>query len=83
MALTAKQRNALPDKAFAYPKKRKYPVPTKSQAKKAGISEKQRLKIHRNALSRAAQKGTTGAYDTVLKLVHKRSGVSKDKKAKR
>lgn len=83
MALTAKQRNALPDKAFAYPKKRKYPVPTKAQAKKAGISEKQRLKIHRNALARAAQKGTTGTYNTVLKKVKKRSGVSKDKKARR
>ena len=83
MALTTKQRNALPDNAFAYPKKRKYPVPTKAQAKKAGISEKQRLAIHRNALSRAAQKGTSGAYSTVLKKVRKRSGVSKGKKAKR
>lgn len=82
MALTTKQRDALPDKAFAYPKKRKYPVPTKAQAKKAGISEKQRLAIHRNALSRASQKGTSGTYDTVLTLVHKRSGVSKDKKGK-
>ena len=36
MALTTKQRNALPDNAFAYPKKRKYPVPTKAQAKKVG-----------------------------------------------
>ena len=81
MALTTKQRNALPDKAFAYPKKRKYPVPTKAQAKKAGISEKQRLAIHRNALSRAAQKGTAGTYSTVLKKVQKRSGVSKGEKA--
>ena len=83
MALTTKQRNALPDKAFAYPKKRKYPVPTKTQAKKAGISEKQRVAIHRNALARAAQKGTTGTYNRVLDLVHKRSGVSKGKKARR
>ena len=83
MALTTKQRNALPDNAFAYPKKRKYPVPTKKQAKKAGISEKKRLAIHRNALARAAQKGTGGTYSTVLKKVQKRSGVSKGKKAKR
>ena len=83
MALTTKQRNALPDRAFAYPKKRKYPVPTKRQAKKAGISEKQRLKIHRNALARAAQKGTEGTYNTVLKKVQKRSGVSKEKKGRR
>ena len=83
MALTTKQRNALPDNAFAYPKKRKYPVPTKAQAKNAGISEKERMAIHRNALSRAAQKKTSGAYSTVLKKVRKRSGVSKGKKAKR
>ena len=76
MALTRKQRKALPDEAFAYPKKRKYPVPTKAQAKKAGISEKQRLKLHRNALARAAQKGTSGSYDHVLRLVRKRSDVS-------
>ena len=37
----------------------------------------------RNALSRAAQKGTSGAYSTVLKKVQKRSGVSKGKKSKR
>jgi len=83
MALSSKQRDALPDNAFAYPRKRKYPVPTKAQAKKAGISEKQRLAIHRNALARAAQKGTSGTYSTVLKKVRKRSGVSKGKKSKR
>lgn len=82
MALSSKQRNALPDNAFAYPKKRKYPVPTKAQAKKAGISEKQRLAIHRDALARAAQQGTAGTYSTVLKKVHKRSGVSKGKRTK-
>ncbi len=78
MALTSKQRKALPDKAFAYPKQRKYPVPTKAQAKKAGISEKQRLKLHRNALARAAQKGTSGSYSHVRKVVRKRSDVSAD-----
>lgn len=83
MALTTKQRSALPDNAFAYPKKRKYPVPTRAQAKKAGISEKQRLAIHRNALARAAQKGTAGTYSTVLKKVQRRSGVSKGSKPKR
>jgi hypothetical protein len=34
-------------------------VPTKAQARKAGISEAQRLRAHRNALSRAAQSGTS------------------------
>ena len=43
-----KQRDKLPDSAFVYPKKRKYPVPTKKQAEKAGISERQRLRLHRN-----------------------------------
>ncbi len=75
MALKAKQRNALPDSAFVYPKKRKYPVPTKKQAKKAGISEKQRLALHRNALSRAAQKRTFGSYAKVAATVRKRSDV--------
>ena len=79
MNLTAEQRNALPDKAFAYPKKRRYAVPTKAQAKKAGIGEKQRLAIHRNALARAAQRGTAGTYSKVLKKVRKRSGVAKGK----
>lgn len=72
--LTSKQRKALPKSAFAYPAKRKYPVPTKAQAKKAGISEKQRLGILRNALSRGAQKGTSGSYAGVAKKVKARGG---------
>jgi len=67
--LTPDQRKKLPDSAFAYPNDRKYPVPTKNQAAKAGISEKQRLNIHRNALSRAAQEGTTGTPGHVAKHV--------------
>jgi hypothetical protein len=73
MALTAKQRAKLPSSAFAYPSTRKYPVPTKTQAKRAGISERQRLGLHRNALSRAAQKGTAGSYRHVAKHVARRS----------
>jgi hypothetical protein len=73
MALTAKQRNKLPASAFAYPSKRAYPVPTKAQAKAAGISEKQRLATHRNALSRAAQKGTSGSYAKVAPKVRART----------
>jgi hypothetical protein len=72
MALTAKQRNALPDSAFAYPKTRKYPVPTKAQARKAGISETQRQGLHRNALSRSAQRQTSGSYRTVARKVKAR-----------
>jgi hypothetical protein len=73
MALTAKQRRALPDSAFVYPSTRKYPVPTKAQARKAGISERQRLAIHRNALARAGQSGTSGSYSKVGPVVRRRS----------
>jgi hypothetical protein len=55
MALTAKQRNALPRSAFIDPAHRRFPVPTAAQARKAGIPEAQRLRILRNALARAAQ----------------------------
>jgi hypothetical protein len=75
MALTAKQRSKLPRSAFAYPAQRKYPVPTTAQARKAGISEKQRLAMHRNALSRAAQKSTSGSYRHVAAHVNRRSPV--------
>jgi hypothetical protein len=75
-SLTAAQRNKLPPSAFAYPASRKYPVPTAAQAKRAGISERQRLAIHRNALSRAAQTQTMGSYGRVAAVVRKRSGVA-------
>jgi hypothetical protein len=74
MALTAQQRAKLPNSAFAYPKQRKYPVPTKAQARAAGISERQRLAIHRNALSRAAQRNTMGSVSRVRSVVAKRHG---------
>jgi hypothetical protein len=74
MALTSKQRSKLPPSAFAYPATRSYPVPTKLQAAKAGISETQRLGLHRNALSRAAQPGTSGNYTHVARKVRARTG---------
>jgi hypothetical protein len=80
MALTAKQRAKLPNSAFAYPKARKYPVPTKSQAKKAGISEKQRVGLHRNALSRSAQSTTSGSYGHVARHVNRRGPVTPKRK---
>jgi hypothetical protein len=73
MALTSKQRKALPSSAFAYPKSRKYPVPTAAQAKKAGISAKQNLNLHRNARSRAAQKGTSGTSARIKAVSNKRT----------
>lgn len=60
MALTAKQRNALPPSAFLDPRNRRFPVPTKAQARGAGISEAQRVRTLRNALARAAQPQARG-----------------------
>lgn len=60
MALTARQRNALPAGAFLDPKNRRFPVPTKAQAQKARISEAQRVRTLRNALARAAQPQARG-----------------------
>ena len=55
MGLTARQRNRLPASAFIDRTHRRFPVPTKAQARKAGISEAQRLRTLRSALSRAGQ----------------------------
>ena len=74
MALTARQRRRLPASAFAYPSQRKYPVPTKAQARKAGIGETQRLALHRNALARANQPQTSGSYRHVARKVKARAG---------
>lgn len=81
MALSSKQRAKLPRSAFAYPSKRKYPIPTQTQAKRAGISERQRLGLHRNALSRAAQAGTAGSYGHVARKVNRRSPVTPKRKS--
>jgi hypothetical protein len=53
--LAAKRRKALPKSSFAYPRERKYPIHDKAHA--------------RNALSRAAQKGTYGTYAHVRAAV--------------
>lgn len=74
MALTAKQRRKLPNSAFAYPKQRKYPTPSKAQAKRAGISETQRVNLHRNALAQAAKRSTSGTVSHVKAHVRKRHG---------
>lgn len=78
MALTTTQRNKLPRSAFVYAPKGKprsqwkYPVPTKSMARKAGISEKQRQSIHASALSFAKSKSTMGSHATVSRVVKAR-----------
>lgn len=57
---TVKGAKRLPRSAFAYPKTREYPINTPKRA--------------RAALSRAAQKGTSGSYTTVAKAVRKKYG---------
>jgi hypothetical protein len=69
MALTSAQRKRLPDSAFAYPKQRKYPIPTKNQARKAGISETQRQSMMGAAKAyskRTTTMGTRGHIDSVI-----------------
>jgi len=83
MRLTASQRAKLPPSAFVYPSRRAYPVPTKAQAAKAGISEAQRLRMHRSALSRAAQRQTSGTYATVARKVNARSSVTPGRSVRR
>lgn len=66
--MKAAQRKKLKRSQFALPSKRKYPIDTKARA--------------RNALSRAAQKKTTGAYSTVRAAVLKKYPSLKKRKRK-
>jgi hypothetical protein len=59
---TAKGVKKLKASDFAYPKTREYPINTKKRA--------------RNALARAAQKGTSGSYSHVAKKVKAKYGKS-------
>ncbi|HSS11215.1 MAG TPA: hypothetical protein VLL25_15115 [Acidimicrobiales bacterium] len=72
MALTSKQRNALPPSAFLDPKARRFPVPTKAQAAKAGIPEAQRVNTLRSALSRSAQSQARGAKKVTPTLARRK-----------
>jgi hypothetical protein len=58
--MKASTRKRLPRSAFAYPRTRSYPIDTKARA--------------RNALARAAQKGTKGSYAHVARAVRRRYG---------
>lgn len=60
MALSKRRRDELSPSDFAYPKERKYPIQTPKQA--------------RNALARAAQKGTSGSYRHVAEKVRAKHG---------
>jgi hypothetical protein len=76
MALTTRQRNKLPDSAFAMPASRRYPVPTKAQAKAAGISPAQNARTHASALSYAARRDTAGSYPMIAKVVKGRGVIT-------
>lgn len=58
MAVSARQRKALPKSAFALPSKRRYPINTIARA--------------RAALSYSARKDTVGSPATVRRAVYKR-----------
>ena len=68
-ASTAKGTKKLKSSQFAYPKTRKYPIDTKKRA--------------RNALARAAQKGTSGSYSHVAKKVRSKYGSAITTKGKK
>jgi hypothetical protein len=78
MALSSAQRNRLPKSAFVVtpagkPRSSwKYPVPTKAQAAKAGISESQRQRLHSTALAYSGRPNTAGTKSTVRAVVNKR-----------
>ena len=70
--LSAAQRAKLPARAFLA-SGRRFPAPTKADARKAGISEGQRQRVLRNAVARAAQ--TPGVSKTrVQRIAKQRSG---------
>jgi hypothetical protein len=79
VSLTAAQRRKLPRAAFVYAPKGtprstwRYPVPTRAQAKRAGISEASRLRTARAAVSYAGHRGTSGTPARVGAVVHRRA----------
>jgi hypothetical protein len=79
--LTTAQRNRLPDSAFAIPSRRAFPIPTKDQARRAGISEAQRQRTLRNAVARAAQPQTGGSVRTIGPKARGRASATGGRKA--
>lgn len=79
MSLTAGQRRKLPRSAFVYAPKGtprsswRYPVPTRAQARRAGISEASRLRTARAAVSYAGRRSTSGTPARVGAVVHRRA----------
>ena len=89
MAMTAAQRRKLPRSAFLYAPKGsprsawRYPVPTKGQARKAGIGEAQRQRIAKNAVARSAQHHTRGSRRLVEPAARARAGATRRTTARR
>jgi len=81
MPLTAAQRKRLPRSAFVYAPKNaprsawKYPVPTRAQARQAGISEASRVRTARAAVSYSARRDTMGSRTRVGAVARTRAGV--------
>ena len=71
--LSAAQRAKLPARAFLA-SGRRFPAPTKADARKAGISEGQRQRVLRNAVARAGQSHTHGSKGHVQAKAKTRSG---------
>jgi hypothetical protein len=81
MALTARQRNKLPKSAFAiHPGKARsrwaYPLPTPSQARRAGISEGQRKRMLRAAVTYSARSSTRGSPRTIAPKAKRRNAAA-------
>jgi hypothetical protein len=83
MALTARQRARLPRSAFLYaprgaPRSRwRYPVPTRAQARRAGIGEVQRQRIAKAAVSYSAHRNTIGSRRRVEPIARARAGATR------
>ena len=63
--LNAKKRDKLPDKAFAEPDKRAYPIEDKAHARNAKARASQAVKAGR--ISKAEEERIDGKADAVLK----------------
>jgi hypothetical protein len=80
MALTTRQRNKLPRSAFAIrsgPRSNwAYPLPTRAQARAAGISEAQRQRMLRAAVAYAARSDTRSSYGAIRRKARTRAGAT-------
>jgi hypothetical protein len=81
MALTTAQRRRLPKSAYAYAPDNvrshwRYPVPTKAQARRAGISEGQRRRTINSAKSYSAHRRTIGSAARIQPIARRRRGAA-------